>query len=65
MTELKKSIAGSSILIVLGLLGMYGGIRSLVLLLPAAILVYYEWSASSRRSKDHPLGPTAGTARRD
>jgi len=63
-TDLKKSMAGSAVLVALGVLAIYSGVWSLAVLLPAAILVYYEWSASLRRSKDHPVGPTAGTAQR-
>ena len=64
-TDLKKSMVGSVVLVVLGVTAIYSGVWSLTVLLPAAILVYHEWAASLRRSKDHPLGPAAGTARRD
>jgi len=64
-TDLKKSMVGSAVLVALGLAAIYSGVWSLVVLLPAAVLVCYEWAASLRRSKDHPLAPTVGTARRD
>jgi hypothetical protein len=61
-TELKNSMACSAILVMLGVFAIYGGVRLLALLLPAAVLVWYEWSVSQRRGKDRQLGPTAGMA---
>jgi energy-coupling factor transporter ATP-binding protein EcfA2 len=40
--ELRKSIASSAVLIMLGVLALYGGIRLLVILVPAAVFVYYS-----------------------
>jgi hypothetical protein len=39
--ETKKSIAGSTILVLLGVLALYTGVRLLALLVPVAILVCY------------------------
>jgi len=40
----KKSIAGTLVLILLGVLALFGGVKSLVILLPLAALVWYEAS---------------------
>jgi len=61
-TDLKKSMVGGAVLVALGVIAIYSGVMSLTVLLPAAILVYYEWSASLRRSKDHTPGPAAGNS---
>ena len=39
--ESKKSMAWSAVLIMLGVLAFYSGIRFLLILVPVAILVYY------------------------
>jgi hypothetical protein len=39
--ETKKSIAGSTILVLLGVLALYTGVRFLALLVPVALLVCY------------------------
>ncbi|HWY22565.1 MAG TPA: hypothetical protein VNX26_15165 [Candidatus Acidoferrum sp.] len=50
-TPSKKSLGWSLVLVALGLLALYGGPRGLVLLVPAAILVWYAVAASTPR--DH------------
>jgi hypothetical protein len=40
-SESKKSMIGSAILVLLGVLALYIGIRFLVLLVPVAMLVWY------------------------
>ncbi|MGA8430419.1 MAG: hypothetical protein WB729_11405 [Candidatus Sulfotelmatobacter sp.] len=40
--NLRKSMAWTAILIVLGLLALIGGVKTLVLLLPAAAFVWYQ-----------------------
>jgi len=38
----KKSLGLSLLLILLGMIAMYEGFRSLIILVPAAVLVWYE-----------------------
>jgi len=49
--ELKKSMAWSSVLIAFGVAALYSGIGFLVILVPAAILVYYGTAASIFRNR--------------
>jgi hypothetical protein len=50
-TESKKSMGWTSILIILGVAAMYDGTKSLALLIPAAVLVWYGSSALLRSSR--------------
>lgn len=49
-TQSKKSYGWMLVLVVLGLLALYGGPRGLVLLVPAAILVWYAVAAPAPRN---------------
>jgi hypothetical protein len=49
--ESKKSIAGSVMLMVLGILALCTGIRFLAILVPAAIFVYGTAASRSRKSR--------------
>ena len=40
--ESKKSIGFAAILMLFGMVAMYAGLKSLIVLLPAAVLVWYE-----------------------
>jgi hypothetical protein len=48
----KKSIASAAVLIVLGIAGLFAGAKSLVLLVPIAILVWYEGRLETRVDRD-------------
>lgn len=40
--ESKKSIGITFLLMILGVLAMYAGLKSLIVLIPAAVLIWYE-----------------------
>jgi hypothetical protein len=48
----KKSIASAAVLIVLGIAGLFAGARSLALLVPIAILVWYEGRTATRMDRN-------------
>jgi hypothetical protein len=47
--DAKKSYGSTMLLIALGLLALYGGARWLLLLIPAAVLVWYVTSGAMAR----------------
>lgn len=49
---MKKSMAATGALILLGILVFLGGERSLVVLIPAAVLVWYGSAPELRRSRN-------------
>jgi hypothetical protein len=48
----KKSMASAAVLIVLGIASLFAGAKSLVLLVPIAILVWYEARPDTRVDRD-------------
>ena len=48
----KKSVAGALVLILLGITGLFAGGKSLVLLIPTAMLVWYEARPLLRRDRN-------------
>ena len=48
----KKSIGGTVVLILLGLIALFGGEKWLVGLIPAAMLVWYGTGSALRRSRN-------------
>jgi hypothetical protein len=51
-TNAKRSIAASFVLILLGLLVLFTGEKSLVVLIPAAVLVWYMAAPKLRRGRN-------------
>jgi hypothetical protein len=47
-----KSIGGTMVLIILGLVAFFGGAKWLVALIPAAMLVWYGTGSTWRRSRN-------------
>jgi hypothetical protein len=48
----KKSIGGTAVLILFGLVALFGGERWLVGLIPAAMLVWYGTGSALRRNRN-------------
>jgi hypothetical protein len=48
----KKSMAWTIVLIFLGLIALFGGVRSLVVLIPAAMMVWYGVGPALRRGRN-------------
>jgi hypothetical protein len=61
--ESKKSMAWSAVLIVLGILALYTGIRFLAILVPVAVFVYYKTAASTIHHRHSGNRPSSGGMR--
>lgn len=48
----KKSLTSTLTLILLGLIALFGGVKSLVVLIPAAIIVWYGADPVLRRDRN-------------
>jgi hypothetical protein len=50
--DAKKTTAWTILLILLGVAALFGGVKSLVLLIPAAMLVWYGAGPAPRRGRN-------------
>lgn len=58
------ALAWSAVLIVLGVVALYSGVRFLAILVPAAIFVYFGTAASIFRGHHSGSGPSSGETNR-
>jgi len=50
--DAKRSISGTSLLIILGVLALFAGVKWLVLLVPAAVFVWYNAGSILRTGRN-------------
>jgi hypothetical protein len=50
--DVKKSMGSTIVLILLGIAALFGGVKSLVLLIPAAMLVWYGARPMPRKGRN-------------
>jgi len=50
--DAKKSLSSTTVLILLGVAALFGGVKSLVFLIPAALLVWYSARPMPRKGRN-------------